>query len=266
MTQQRVLPSRLEGRVAIVTGAGHGIGQAYAYRLASDGAQVVAADIDGDAAVRVAADLNRSGYQALGVPVDIGDESAVKDMVAAAIDRFNRVDVLVNNASTFLRVPMAASTIDLGTAEDFDRLLHVNVVGTWLCCRAVVPDMRSRGYGKIINISSTRALRSPSGRPSQTHYSASKAAVLGMTRALARELGESGIRVNSVAPGSTLSQDDLTAEDIAKASAKLQSQERALGGVQRSEDLVGTISFLASADSDFITGQTFVVDGGALMH
>src|SRR5262249_34450644 len=149
----------------------------------------------------------------------------------------------------------------------FERVLKVNVVGPMLCAQAVVPDMRTRGYGKIVNISSTRAFFAPPGRGGgSTHYAASKAALLGLTTSLARELGSAGIRVNCIAPGGTLSDDVQSAEARAAAQLTRQVQDRCIQEVQTPDHLVGLVSFLASPDSDFITGQTIVVDGGAVMH
>jgi 3-oxoacyl-[acyl-carrier protein] reductase len=251
--------------VALVTGAGHGIGRSYAERLARDGAAVAVADIDEAAAQAVAKGLKEDGFDALGVRADVSDEESVRAMVRTAMARFGRIDILVNNAAVFRSVPLQGVGIDDTTAAEFERILRVNVVGVFLCCREVSPHMRARGYGKIINISSTRALRAPAGRGIAMAYSTSKTAVLGLTRVLARELGPYGIRVNSVAPGSTLSQDDLDTAALASAGATAQTQERAIAAPQTPGDLVGAVSFLAGADSDFISGQTLVVDGGAVM-
>jgi 3-oxoacyl-[acyl-carrier protein] reductase len=252
---------RLEGRVAIVTGGGHGIGKAYALGLAREGAKVVIAEIDGPAAEAVAGDLSQRGFPALAVRTDVADPASAGEMARRTIERYGRIDVLVNNAAIFATIPMSRAPFDEIGVEEWDRMMAVNLRGTWLACRAVIPDMRSRGYGKIVNVSSGTALK---GSASRIHYVTSKAGVLGFTRTLAREVGNDGIRVNCVVPGNTLSEENPGA-DIVRLRTDA-AGERALKRVQRPEDLVGAVLFFASADSDFITGQSLVVDGGAFMH
>jgi NAD(P)-dependent dehydrogenase (short-subunit alcohol dehydrogenase family) len=252
---------RLEGRVAIVTGGGHGIGKAYARRLAEEGATIVIAEIDSAAAEQVAADLQRAGYGALGLRTDVSDAASVEEMARRTVERFGRIDVLVNNAAIFATVPMSRAPFDQLDPAEWDRMMAVNLRGPWLASRAVIPQMRKQRYGKIINISSGTALKGAAGR---IHYVTSKAGILGFTRTLAMELGKDNICVNCVAPGSTLSEENpdqaLVKYRQAAASA------RALQRLQTPEDLVGAVAFFASPDSDFITGQTLVVDGGACMH
>jgi NAD(P)-dependent dehydrogenase (short-subunit alcohol dehydrogenase family) len=252
---------RLEGRVAIVTGGGHGIGKAYARRLAEEGATIVIAEIDSAAAEQVAADLQRAGYGALGLRTDVSDAASVEEMARRTVERFGRIDVLVNNAAIFATVPMSRAPFDELDPAEWDRMMAVNLRGPWLASRAVIPQMRKQRYGKIINISSGTALKGAAGR---IHYVTSKAGILGFTRTLAMELGKDNICVNCVAPGSTLSEENpdqaLVKYRQAAASA------RALQRLQTPEDLVGAVAFFASPDSDFITGQTLVVDGGACMH
>jgi 3-oxoacyl-[acyl-carrier protein] reductase len=255
------MSKRLEGRVAIVTGAGHGIGKAYATRLALEGAKVVIAEIDEAAALAVAQELTDAGYEALAVRTDVSQAASVEAMAAAAIERFGRIDVLVNNAAIFATVPMSRSPFDQITAEEWDRMMTVNLKGTWLASCAVIPQMRTQGYGKIINISSGTALK---GSPSRIHYVTSKAGILGFTKTLANEVGKDNICVNCVAPGSTLSEESPD-EGVIKM-RNVAASSRALQRVQTPDDLTGAIVFFSSADSDFITGQTLVVDGGSCLH
>jgi len=255
------MAGRLTGRVAIVTGGGHGIGKAYAMGLAMEGARVVIAEIDELAARAVANELNALGHEALGVRTDVSDKASTTAMAAAAVERFGRIDILVNNAAIFSTVPMSRSPFDEIEVEEWDRMMQVNLKGAWLASCAVIPQMRKQAYGKIINISSSTALR---GSASRIHYVASKAGILGFTKTLAREVGKDNIRVNCIAPGSTLSEvnPDATILKFRQDAALAQS----LQIVQKPEDLVGTVVFFASADSDFITGQTLVVDGGSHLH
>ena len=255
------MSGRLEGRVAIVTGGGHGIGKAYATRLAAEGAKVVIAEVDEKAALAVAEELNAAGYEALALRTDVSDPAGVKQMAAATVERFGRIDVLVNNAAIFATVPMSRSPFDEITVDEWDRMMTVNVKGTWLASCAVIAQMRTQGYGKIINISSGTALK---GSSSRIHYVASKAGILGFTKTLANEVGKDNICVNCVAPGSTLSEENPDDGII-----KMRNQAtatRALKRAQIPDDLTGAIVFFASADSDFITGQTLVVDGGSCLH
>lgn len=252
------MTGRLEGRAAIVTGSGHGIGRAYALRLAAEGADVVIAEIDGDAGERVAEEIRRSvpGRRALAVRADVADEASVGRMVETALASFGRIDVLLNNAGVFTTDPIGSTRFDeLGVGE-FERVLRINVIGTWLCCRGVVGAMRAAGYGKIINVSSSIVFKGNGA--DMLHYVTSKSALLGMTRTLARELGPDGIRVNTLAPGFTITSDDDRPLSSSSASRALRREETP-------DDLVGTAAFLAGPDSDFITGQTIVVDGGAHM-
>jgi 3-oxoacyl-[acyl-carrier protein] reductase len=255
------MAGRLAGKVAIITGGGHGIGRAYALGMAREGAKVVVAEIDASAAADVAADLKHQGFDAIAVRTDVADRASVEAMVERALEAFGRIDILVNNAAIFATVPMSRSPFDQIEIEEWDRMMAVNLRGTWLASRAVVPHMRARGYGKIINISSGTALK---GSASRIHYVTSKAGVLGFTRTLAQELGKDGICVNCVAPGSTLSEENPSEGIVKMRSAA--AADRALKRLQKPEDLVGAIVFFASPESDFITGQTLVVDGGSCMH
>jgi 3-oxoacyl-[acyl-carrier protein] reductase len=255
------MKNRLQDRVAIVTGAGHGIGRAYARRLAEEGAKLVIAEIDGAAAEEVAAELSRAGHQALGFRTDVADRASADEMARRTIERFHRIDVLVNNAAIFATVPMSRAPFDQIDPEEWDRMMAVNLRGTWLASRAVVPQMRKQRYGKIINISSGTALK---GSASRIHYVTSKAGILGFTKTLAMEVGKDNICVNCIAPGSTLSEENP--DDALLKYRQAAAATRALQRLQTPEDLVGAIAFFASPDRDFITGQTLVVDGGACMH
>jgi len=256
-----VVNGRLKDRVAIVTGSGHGIGKAYARRLAEEGAKVVIADLDRAAAEAVAVEFGAAGFGAVAVAADVASAAADQQMAQRAIDAFGRIDILVNNAAMFSVVPMSRVPFDQVSEDEWDRMMSVNVRGMWLACRAVVPHMRARKYGKIVNISSSTVWERSGTR---IHYVTSKAAVVGFTRTLATELGGDNIGVNCIAPGSTLSEEAPTEQIVAMRSAGL--GHRALKRVQNPEDLVGTAAFVASPVSDFITGQTLVVDGGSVMR
>jgi len=256
-----VPPRRLAGRVAVVTGGGHGIGRAYATRLAAEGAHVVIAELDGPAGGRVAEALQEAGYEASAVATDVTDEQALATMVEATLDHKGRLDILVNNAAMFSSVPMSRALFDGISPDEWDQMMKINLKGTWLACRAVVPAMRQNSYGKIINISSGTAFK---GMTTRIHYVTTKSGILGFTKVLAREVGPSGITVNCVAPGSTLAEDDP--DDATLAMRQSAANDRALPRMQTAEDLVGAVAFFASPDSDFITGQTLVVDGGSYMH
>jgi 3-oxoacyl-[acyl-carrier protein] reductase len=255
------MAGRLAGSVAIVTGGGHGIGKAYALRLAAEGAKVVIAELDEKAARAVADELRAAGSEALAIRTDVSDPDSVQKMAAATVERFGRIDVLVNNAAIFATIPMSRAAFDKIEISEWELMMNVNVKGTWLASRAVVPQMRTQGRGKIINISSSTAIK---GSSSRIHYVTSKAGILGFTKTLAQELGGDNICVNCIAPGSTLSEE--SPDDSVLKMRNDAAAVRALKRVQQPEDLTGALVFFASADSDFITGQTLVVDGGNYFH
>jgi 3-oxoacyl-[acyl-carrier protein] reductase len=250
----------LDERVAIVTGGGKGIGKHYCRGLAAEGAAVVVAELDAAAAEATAAELRAAGHRAMEVPTNVADEASVKAMVARTLETFGRIDVLVNNAAIFASVGFTHGPHDQISVDEWDRMFAVNVRGVWLCCREVIPHMRERGYGKIINIASGTAWK---GTPHMLHYVTSKAAVAGLTRALAREVGTQGIYVNTIAPGYTESEALLPAVTPERRSRAL--SERIIQRAEQPEDLVGAVVFLASSASDFITGQTIHVDGGSVL-
>jgi len=241
--------------VAIVTGGARHIGAAYCRRLAEEGAAVVIADIlDG---ARVAEDIRSKGGRALPLRVDVSNEEDTNRMALETAKAFGRIDILVNNAAIFINI-QRHSFYEI-TAEEWDRVSAVNVKGPFLCAKAVFPMMKEQRSGKIINISSSTAYW---GTPSFLHYVASKAALIGMTRSLAREVGEFGICVNAVAPGLV----EHEGQTAPRALTELQLKARSIKRLQTPEDLLGTLVFLASSDSDFMTGQTIVVDGGSVFH
>jgi 3-oxoacyl-[acyl-carrier protein] reductase len=248
----------LKDKVVVVTGGGHGIGKAYCLGFAKSGSHVVVADIDKPAADQVSAEImQQKGPRTVAVHADVSDEKSTRDMAKAALQRYGRIDVLINNAAIFSTVPMNRGRIETIDPAEWDRLMAVNLRGLFFCCRAVLPSMRAQKSGKIINIASGTVF---AGSPGRIHYVTSKAATIGFTRTLAREVGEFNINVNALAPGNTLSEENPTEETIRlrQSSAGL----RALKRVQVPQDVVGAMLFLASPLSDFMTGQTVNVDGG----
>ena len=248
----------LKDKVIIVTGAGQGIGMAHAHKLSAEGAAVVLVDLDETNVQKVASELQGNGGRALAMKADVSSVRDTQSMAERTINSFGRIDVLVNNAAIFS--DLASDPFWDIDPDAFDRLMAVNVRGVWLCCRAVFPQMRKQGAGKIVNIASGIFW---SARPGMAHYVASKGAVIGLTRALARECGEFNINVNAVAPGFTVTE---------KIAAKYPDAETAgfeAGCFKRPErpaDIVGAVAFLSSHESDFMTGQTLVVDGGRVLH
>lgn len=255
------MSGRLDGKVAIVTGGAHGIGKAYCLGLASEGAKVGIADLDTKAAEEVARLIEDTGGEALAIRTDVADQESTLDMARKTVERFGTVDILINNAAIFEQVAMSrVGFMDLEEKE-WDQLMAVNLKGPWLCARAVFPHMKEQGSGKIINIASGTVFNGGATRP---HYVASKAGVIGLTRNLAREVGQYGINVNTLAPGSTLTDDLPEGADLEM--RQRAAQGRALKRVETPADLVGAAIFLSSSDSDFITGQIVNVDGGSTMY
>jgi 3-oxoacyl-[acyl-carrier protein] reductase len=242
-------------RVAIVTGGARGLGRAYVNGLAREGYAVAIADLlDASGA---AAEIEGEGGRAMAVVCDVGDSAGPDAMAAAVLERFGRIDVLVNNAGYFTQI--VKRPFDELTVEEWDEAYRVNVRGTWLCCKAVVPAMKAGGGGRIINTSSMTV---PGGVPYFLHYVASKSAIVGLTRALARELGEHGIAVNTISPDYVPHDPDYAGRQPEMAA--LIAQQRCFKRDQVPEDLVGTILYLAGEGSAFVTGQNLYVNGGRL--
>lgn len=253
-------PGRLSGRVAIVTGGGQGLGRAYATRLAAAGAAVAVVDLAGDTARAAAAAIaEETGREVLAHAADVTDEQQVAEAVAAVVQRWGRVDALVNNAGGAL---FPTAPFDAFSRADWNRVLEVNLTGQWVCAVAVVPHMRAAGYGKIVNVTSTTVAKG--GPVGLTPYTAAKAGVIGLTRSLARELGPAGIRVNAIAPGyiPVDTPKDVHAPAAAQALRERVVAEQCLPVLGTPQDLGPVVEFLCSADSDFLTGQVLNVDGG----
>jgi NAD(P)-dependent dehydrogenase (short-subunit alcohol dehydrogenase family) len=229
--------------------------------MAQEGACMVIADLDGHGAEALVRALGQNGHEALAVQTDVSQPVSTQHMARATMERFGRIDGLINNAAVFQRPAMSRVPFEQIPLEEWDWLMAVNLRGIFLCCRAVAPYMKQQRQGKIINISSGTVFY---GATLMAHYVTSKAGVIGLTRALARELGEYNINVNAIAPGLTISMDEV--DPAREAFNQQRLQARSLKRTEFPQDLVGTAVFLCSAESDFITGQTLVVDGGAQMH
>lgn len=246
-------------RTVIVTGGASGIGRAIAERFASDGYAVVIGDVSGAEAAAEA--LRADGAEATGMVCDVSDPAACTAMAETALSTFGTIDVLVNNAGLYSTLKLTA--FEAIPPEEWQRVLAVNVMGAGLATAAVTPAMRARGAGVVINISSGTPFK---GVPFLLHYVASKGAINAMTKALAKELGPAGIRVNGVAPGFTLSDGVRANLEQVSALQEISLKARVIARDQLPEDIVGAVSFLASPDAAFMTGQTLVVDGGAYFH
>ncbi len=246
------------GKVIVVTGAARGLGRAYASALAADGAKIIAGDVR-DSADTVS-DIQSAGGEAKAITLDVSDTASCTAMAVAAIEAYGRIDGIINNAALY--GGLASGKADALDEQEWQRVMDVNVSGVWRCCKAVIPHMREGGGGSIINIASLAAVY---GMPNALHYATSKAAVIGMTRSLARELGRSWIRVNAIAPSAVMTEgtEEFFGERLEKAKQIIaggQSLQRNL----ETDDLVGTVRYLLSDDSKFVTGQTLMVDGGTV--
>jgi len=247
----------LKGKIAIVTGGARGIGRAYAEALVSEGAAVLIADMLEAEGEATAAEIRAKGGRAVFQKVDVSDPESTEGMAARAVAEFGGIDILVNNAAMF--ASLIGGPLDSISIERWDRTMAVNIKGPWLCSKAVVPHMRTRGGGAIVNQSSISAF----GMPYMLDYTSSKAAVIGMTKSLASELGKDNIRVNCIAPGGTATEgysqimggNMAIAEERAKATQLIAEQ-------MTPDAMVGTLLHLVSEGARFVTGQTLVVDGG----
>jgi NAD(P)-dependent dehydrogenase (short-subunit alcohol dehydrogenase family) len=247
--------SALDGKVAIVTGAAQGIGRAIADRLAADGARIVVADLKG---AEEAAGRYEDG---VGLTVDVAAEADVERMTAETVERCGGVDILVNNAGLY--ASLAMRPFDQIPVQEWRQVMDVNVLSMFLTCRAVVPRMRERGGGRIVNISSGTPFR---GVPFLLHYVTSKGAIVALTRALAKELGPDGVLVNCVAPGFTMSDGVNEHPEVVEALQDVSVSARTIKRDQVPEDVVGAVAFLCGPESTFLTGQTMVIDGGQYFH
>jgi NAD(P)-dependent dehydrogenase (short-subunit alcohol dehydrogenase family) len=245
----------MQGKVAIVTGAAQGIGRAIAEGLSAAGARIVVADLHG------AEEASASFPDGVGVTADVGNEDDVRALVDEVVGRCGPIDILVNNAGLYAALEMRP--FEQIPLDEWRKVMDVNVASMFLMCRAVVPVMREHGGGKIVNISSGTPFR---GVPFLLHYVTSKGAIVAFTRALAKELGKDNVLVNCVAPGFTLS---AGVEAHPEVIAKLRDVSVAARTIQRDQvpkDVVGAVVFLCGPGSDFITGQTMVIDGGQTFH
>ncbi len=248
---------KLKDKVVIVTGSARGLGKLYSLRFSQEGAKVVVCDVlDCGETVK---EIKSKGGEVLSLKTDVTSEESTVEMAKKTIERFGRIDILVNNAAIYGGIgykPFYEISVD-----EWDTLMAVNLKGVFLCCKAVFPFMKEQGKGKIVNIASAVAF---SGIPYFTHYTTSKGGVIAFTRAMARELGDYNINVNAVAPGLILSQAslDMTPDEAIQKSIAKQALKRR----QQPEYLLGVMVFLSSEDSDYITGQTIVVDGGSILH
>ena len=248
-----------QDRVVIVTGGARGIGLSIARHLGSEGARVMIADMDN--ALASAELLQSEGLNASGIAVDVSDEEQVAAMIASCEDRYGRLDALINNAGIY--ASLKPTPFEQLTKTEWRKVLDVNVIGLFLCCQVAMPAFRRAGGGSIVNISSGVAFK---GNPLMAHYVASKGAVISLTRALATECGADNVRVNSVAPGFTLSDGVNLNPELISGVKGPSLKGRVLARDMMPDDLVGAVAFFAGSHSQFITGQTLVVDGGAYFH
>ncbi|MDA8126930.1 MAG: SDR family oxidoreductase [Deltaproteobacteria bacterium] len=252
---------RLAGKVALITGGAQGLGRACATAMANEGCRVVIADIDMAKAEEAVQQIHAAGSEAIAVKTDVSDPEQAIRLAGAAMDRFGKIDILFNNAALVSRGAISRVPFYELSLAEWNRVIAVNLTGSFLCCRAVFPYMRAQGGGKIINVASGQFFQPVA---TYAHYIASKGGIVGLTRALAKEMGEFHINVNCVVPGGLIAEQVASEEELR--SRQNAASRRAIKRIENADDVVGTIMFLASGDSDFITGQTLVIDGGAVMH
>jgi len=249
---------RLEDKVAIVTGGARGLGKVFSMAMMREDAKVVIVDILGNEAQQTAEEIRTEGGSALGIKVDVTSEQETLWMAEETIRKFGRIDILINNAAVY--AGLGRKTFYEIPAEEWERLITVNLKGPFLCAKAVFPRMKEQMKGKIVNMASETAF---TGSKGFIHYVTSKGGIISFTQALAAEVGQYGICVNSIAPGFTDTEASRTVtDDITKYDTRLTP----LGRLEQPDDLIGALIFLVSDESDFITGQTLVVDGGRYMH
>ena len=244
----------VDGAVVIVTGGARGVGAILALRLLQAGARVVIADVTDqvdDVALRDSADV-------LVHRTDVADRGSTQDLAAATVARFGRIDALVNNAAIYQGLGGKKSFTEI-EVDEWDRVMAVNARGVWLMTAAVYPQMKEQGYGRIVNIASATV---HSGVPYFAHYTASKGAVIAITRSIAKEIGRDGISVNAVAPGLIDNESSATINDSSY--FPVLAKQRAIPRSMAPDDLTGIVTFLCSPASGFISGQTIIVDGGTV--
>ncbi|TML75321.1 MAG: SDR family oxidoreductase [Actinobacteria bacterium] len=258
---------RLQGKVAIITGAGQGLGRAYALRFVAEGAKVAIADINDANAEQVAKEIEAAGGEAIALHADVADEASTQAMADATVEKWGRIDILLNNAGVFFDLEQTNNSL-----EYLRKILDVNMIGPWLCTRAVLPTMRAQGKGKIINQSSGAAwmyaaagyaLNPEKGELPSFHYSLSKAGVNAYTHYMAAALGQFNINVNAIAPGVTMT--EATKKHVPESMMGMIKMMSALRRNLEPEEITGTAVYLASEDSDAVTGQVIPVDAGVTM-
>ena len=252
---------RLEDKVTVITGAAHGIGKAYARRFAEEGAHVIIADIDAEGGEATAKMLLDAGFSAWARTTDVTNYAQIEDLMKEILRKFGRIDVLLNNAAIYVTQKLWKGPVEELELAEWDRVLEVNLKGVFMCSKAAIPIMKRQRSGKIINIASGTFF---SGSGDMPHYTTAKGGVIALTRVMARQLGPWGINVNCMTPGSTMSEESVT-EDVMKR-REGSVDKRCFKRVETPADIVGTALFLASPDSDFMTGQLLVVEGGGIMH